>query len=145
MVIAVIDGMGGGIGAQIVTQLREELPQEAEILALGTNGVATQKMLKAGANRGATGENAIRLSAGRADFILAPLGVVIPNAMLGEITPDIATAVASAPGRKLLLPISQPYVEIVGAKMEPLSRQISAAIELICQGLVPGGEPAEAG
>jgi len=113
VIIAVIDGMGGGIGAQIVAQLREELPLDVEILALGANAVATQKMMQARASRGASGENAIRVSIGAADVILAPIGVVVPNSMMGEITPAIAEAIAGAPGRK----------------------QIGAAIEIIRQAL----------
>ncbi len=139
MIIAVLDGMGGGIGAQIVSQLREELPLEAEILALGANAVATQKMMQARASRGASGENAIRVSIGQADFILAPIGVVIPNSMMGEITPIIAAAVAGAPGRKLLLPINQPYFEIVGIEWKALTKQISAAIETIQQAIAASG------
>jgi len=135
MVIAVIDGMGGGIGAQIVTQLRQELPLEVEILALGANAVATQKMMEARASRGASGENAIRISVNLADFIIAPIGVVIPNSMMGEITPAIAEAVAGARGRKLLLPINQPHFEIVGIEWKALTKQISAAIEVIRQAL----------
>jgi len=131
MIIAVIDGMGGGIGAQIVTQLRQELSLEVEIMALGTNAVATEKMMRARANRGASGENAIRVSIGGADFILAPIGVVVPNSLMGEITPEIATAVANARGRKLLLPINQPHFEIVGIEWKALTKQISAAIEII--------------
>jgi hypothetical protein len=135
VIIAVIDGMGGGIGAQIVTQLRQELPLDVEILALGANAVATQKMMQVRANRGASGENAIRVSIDQADFILAPIGVVIPNSMLGEITPAIAAAVAGARGRKLLLPINQPYFEIVGIEWKALTKQISAAVEVIQQAL----------
>lgn len=135
MIVAVVDGMGGGIGAQIVTQLRQELPLDVEILALGTNAIATDKMMKAKANRGASGENAIRVSINLADFILAPIGVVIPNSMMGEITPAIAEAVASARGHKLLLPINQPHFEIVGIEWKALTKQISAAIEIIRQAL----------
>jgi hypothetical protein len=135
MVIAVIDGMGGGIGAQIVTQLRQELPLEVEILALGTNAIATQQMMKARANRGASGENAIRVSIGQADFILAPISVVVPNSMMGEVTPAIATAIAGAPGRKLFLPINQPNFEIVGIEWKALTKQIKAAIETIRQAI----------
>ena len=131
MIIAVIDGMGGGIGAQIVTQLRQELSLEVEIMALGTNAVATDKMMRARANRGASGENAIRVSIDGADFILAPISVVVPNSLMGEVTPGIATAVASARGRKLLLPINQPQFEIVGIEWKALTKQISAAIEII--------------
>ena len=133
MIIGVIDGMGGGIGEQIVTQLRQELPIEVEIIALGTNAIATQKMMQARANRGASGENAICVSINAADFILAPIGVVIPNSMMGEITPAIAAAVAGARGRKLLLPINQPHFEIVGIEWKALTKQISAAIEIIGQ------------
>ena len=133
MIIAVIDGMGGGIGAQIVTQLRAALPAEVEIWALGSNAVATQRMMQARANRGATGENAIRVSAAKADFILAPIGALIPNAMMGEITPAIAEAIANAPGRKLLIPINQPHFEIVGVQWKPLAQHIDEAIETLRQ------------
>ena len=135
MIIAVVDGLGGGIGAQIVTQLREELPLDVEILVLGAKAVATQKMMRARASRGASGENAICVYIGEADFILAPIGVVVPNSMLGEITPAIAEAVASAPGRKLLLPINQPHFEVIGVEWKALTKQISAAIEIIRQAL----------
>jgi hypothetical protein len=135
MIIAVIDGMGGGIGAQIVTLLRQELPLEVEIIALGTNAIATQKMMQAHANRGASGENAIRVSVSQVDFILAPIGVVIPNSMMGEVTPAIATAVADAPGHKLLLPINQPHFEIVGIEWKALNKQILAAIDTIREAL----------
>jgi hypothetical protein len=139
MIIAVVDGMGGGIGAQIVTQLRQELPLEVEILALGINAIATEKMMKARANRGASGENAIKVSINRADFILAPIGVVIPNSLMGEITPAIATAIANAPGAKLLIPINQPHFEIVGIEWKALTKQISQAIDTICEraGITP--------
>ena len=133
MIIAVLDGMGGGIGAQIVTQLRQELPLDMEILALGTNAIATQKMMQARASRGTSGENAINVSIVEADVILAPIGVVVPNSMMGEITPTIATAVAGAPGRKLLLPINQPHFEIIGIEWKALTKQISAAIKIIRQ------------
>jgi len=130
MIITVVDGMGGGVGAQIVTQLRQELPLEVEILALGANAIATEKMMKARAYRGASGENAIKVSINQADFILAPIGVVIPNSLMGEIAPAIATAIASAPGVKLLLPINQPHFEIVGM-WKALTKQISQAIDMI--------------
>lgn len=131
MVIAVIDGMGGGIGSQIVTQLRQELPLDVEIIALGTNAIATDRMMKAKANRGASGENAIKASMNQADFILAPISVVVPNSMMGEISPAIAEAIASARGFKLLLPINQPHFEIVGIEWKALTKQISQAIEMI--------------
>jgi 4-hydroxy-L-threonine phosphate dehydrogenase PdxA len=131
MVIAVIDGLGGGIGAEIVSRLRQELPLEVEIIALGTNAIATEKMMKAKANRGATGENAIRISIREADFIIAPLSIFIPHSMMGEVTPGIAEAVALAPGYKLVLPITQPGFEIMGLEWRPISKQISQAIQII--------------
>ena len=131
MIIAVVDALGGGIGAQIVSQLRSELSLDVDILALGVNAIATQKMMQARATRGATGENAIKVCIGQADVILAPIGVVIPNSMMGEITPAIAAAIADAPGRKLLLPINQPHFEIVGIEWKALTKQISAAIASI--------------
>jgi len=131
MIITVIDGMGGGIGAQIVTQLRQELPLEVEILALGANAIATDRMMRAKASRGASGENAIKVSINQADFILAPIGVVVPNSMMGEITTAIAEAVAGARGYKLLLPINQPHFEIVGIEWKALTKQISRAIAMV--------------
>ena len=139
MIIAVIDGLGGGIGAEVVSRLRQELPLEVEIVALGTNAIATDKMMKAKANRGATGENAIRISVREADFIIAPLSILIPHSLMGEVTPGIAEAVAPAPGHKLILPIVQPGLEILGLEWKPLSKQIGEAIQIIKRraGLVP--------
>jgi len=142
VIVAVIDGLGGGIGAQIVGQLRQALPQQ-DILALGTNALATEKMLKAGASRGASGENAIRVCVRQAAFILAPIGVVVPNLMLGEITPAMAEAVAGAPGRKLLLPINQPHFEIVGVEARPLAQQIAAAVETVRQAVASNATPSD--
>jgi hypothetical protein len=135
--IAVVDGMGGGIGTQIVTQIRKELPLDVEIIALGTNAVATDRMMRAKASRGASGENAIRVSIDRADFIIAPVGVVVPHSMMGEITPPIAEAMATARGHKLFLPINQPHFEIVGIEWKALTKQISQAIDTIRQMALP--------
>lgn len=135
MIVAIVDGMGGGIGEQIVTQLRQELPLELEIIALGINAIATQRMIQARANRGASGENAIRVSINLADFILGPIGIVVPNAMMGEVTPAIAEAIAGARGHKLLLPITHPHFDIVGIERKPLTKQISAAIDVIRQAI----------
>lgn len=116
--------MGGGIGSQIIAQMRRELPPGAEITALGTNAAATAAMLKAGADRGATGENAIIFSVRFADAIVGPLGIIIPNAMLGEISPAIAAAVIAAQARKMLLPVPQPHIELIGSETKPLSEMI---------------------
>jgi hypothetical protein len=131
MIIAVIDGMGGGIGAQLIAELRAQLPERIEIWALGVNAIATQRMMQAGANRGASGENAILVSAPQADIILGPIGIVVPNAMMGEITPAIAETIATTGGRKLLIPINQMHFEIVGIEWKPLSQHIAQAVQLV--------------
>ena len=131
MIIAVVDGMGGGIGSEIIARMRRGLPPEVVILALGTNAIATDKMVKAGANRGATGENAIIFSASQVDIVVGPIGVVIPNSMMGEITPAIANGIVNAPAKKLLLPIEQPHLHIVGIEPKPLREQMEFAIEMI--------------
>ena len=123
--IAVVDGQGGGFGKHIITRLRQELPAEVEILALGTNAAATVAMLKAGANEGATGERAIIYNAPRVDVITGCLTIIIADAMLGELTPAMATAIASSPARKFLLPFNRAGVEMIGVVSEPLPHLIS--------------------
>jgi hypothetical protein len=131
MEIAVIDGMGGSIGHQIILELRKSLPEETEIIALGANAIATGNMMKARANRGATGENAVRVSIGEADVIMGSISILIPNSMMGELTPGMATAIATAPGRKILLPLTHPRIEIMGTGETPLPKLIEQAVELV--------------
>jgi hypothetical protein len=118
--ICVIDGQGGGIGAAIIKRLKEVYQEEHEIIALGTNAIATAQMLKARANRGATGENAILRTVITADVVIGPIGIVLANAMMGELTPRMAEVIASAPALKILLPLTQEKVEIAGLTPEPL-------------------------
>ena len=101
--VVVINGVGGGIGAQIVEPLRKDNLPGISVIAPGTNAVATQRMVNAGADRGVSAENAIRISIGLADFIIGPIAVVRPNAMMGEITPAIAEAVLAQ--RRMLAPV----------------------------------------
>lgn len=124
MRVAVIDGQGGGIGKHIVEKLRRQFPEDVEILALGTNALATSVMLKAGANEGATGENAVIFNAPGMDLILGPLSIMFPNSMLGEMTPGMAAAISSSPARKVLIPLVRSGVEIIGVKSEPLPHMI---------------------
>lgn len=131
MMIAVIDGMGGGLGVQLVTQLAAQIKDQAEIIALGTNALATSNMVKAGAARGATGENAIRVMLAKADIVAGPIGIVMPNALMGEITPVIAEVVASSDARKILVPVNQNHFDIVGLESRPLVTLIKEAVAKI--------------
>ena len=131
MVIMVMDGQGGGIGATIIKGLRELSVDGLEILALGTNSIATSRMMKAGANRGATGENAIVRTCGNADVIIGPLAVIMANAMMGEVTPAMAEAVCSSGAKKLLIPLTQEKVRLVGMGNEPLPHLVSQIVEII--------------
>ena len=127
--VCVIDGQGGGIGSAIIKRLNAEYGQRVEIVALGTNAIATAQMLKAKANCGASGENAIVQTAGRADVIIGPVGIIMANAMMGEVTPRMAEAIAGSNARKLLLPLSQEKVDIIGVAKEPLPHLIDELIE----------------
>ncbi|RPJ17779.1 MAG: DUF3842 family protein [Desulfobacteraceae bacterium] len=127
--ICVIDGQGGGIGSAIIKRLKDVVSDQIELLALGTNAIATSQMLKAGANRGASGENAIVQTVKKVDIIIGPVGIVLAHAMMGEVTPGISEAVSSSPARKLLIPLSQENVEIVGASLIPLPHVIDEMIE----------------
>jgi len=129
--IAVVDGQGGGIGGLIVKRLCEEFGDKVEIIAIGTNSTATSAMMKSKANKGATGENAIVLNAGKVDMIIGPLSIVLPNAMLGEVTPKMAEAIIESDARKILLPLNQEGVEIIGITKEPLPHLIEKIIETL--------------
>lgn len=129
--IAVVDGQGGGIGSLIVKRLRDEFGDSIEILALGTNATATSAMMKSRANKGATGENAIVWNSNRVDMIIGPMSIVLPNAMLGELTPKMAEAIASSDARKILLPLNQEGVDVIGVEKEPLPHLIEKLIERI--------------
>lgn len=114
MKVAVIDGMGGGVGSQVVEIIRSLKNDEIEIIALGTNSQATVNMHKSGAHKAATGENAIVWTCKSVDFIIGPLAIIAANSMMGEISPKISEAIASSPAKKLLLPISKCNIEIIG-------------------------------
>lgn len=129
--IGVIDGQGGGIGSLIVKRLRDEFGDAIEILALGTNAAATTAMMKSRANKGATGENAIVWNAGRVDLITGPLSIVLPNAMLGELTPKMAEAIVSSNIKKILLPLNQEGIDVTGVEKEPLPHMVEKLIERI--------------
>lgn len=128
--ICVIDGQGGGIGSAIIKRLREVVVVEPiEIIALGTNAIATSQMLKAGANRGASGENSIVHTVKQADVVIGPIGIILANAMMGEVTPQISESVSTCSAKKLLLPLSQENIEIIGVSSSPLPHLIEEMID----------------
>ena len=129
--IAVIDGQGGGIGSAVIKRLRETFAEEVEVIALGTNAMATGAMLKAGANKGASGENAIVQTVRKVDVIIGTTGIVLANSMMGELTPKMAEAIASSTATKCLVPLKMPEVEIIGAPKEPLPHLVDQLIKRI--------------
>ena len=131
MRIVVIDGQGGGIGKIIVEKLRAAFFKDVEILVLGSNALATSIMLKAGADEGASGENAVMVNAGKADIITGCIGIIAANAMLGEITPRMAEAVATSPAKKVLIPFNRCDLFIAGVPSQPLPALVDAAVEAI--------------
>ncbi len=138
MKIGVLDGQGGGIGSAVIKKLREEFGEKVEVIALGTNSIATAQMMKARANKGATGGNAIIQTAPKMDILIGPIGIVLAQSMMGEVTPSIARAVAESPGLKLLIPLSQERVEVVGVVSEPLPHLVEKMITRLkeCMGHV---------
>lgn len=131
MRIAVIDGQGGGIGRAVVEKIREELGNELEIIALGTNSLATGAMLKAGANQGATGENAIVFTTQRVEVIIGSIAIIAANSMLGELTPLMAKAIAESPAHKILIPLNKHLIHVVGVRHEPLPHYIDDVITVL--------------
>ncbi|WP_346707681.1 DUF3842 family protein [Massilistercora timonensis] len=130
MKVLIIDGQGGGLGRQLVTAVKEKCP-EAEVLAVGTNSTATGAMLRAGADQAATGENAVLVACRRADVIIGPIGIVIADSMLGEITPAMAAAVGQSQARRILLPVNQCDNLVVGAADLSMADKVREAAELL--------------
>ena len=128
MKIVVLDGPGGRLGRLLVERVRSRLPQ-AQVYALGTNAVATAAMLKAGADFGATGENPVIRNVMDADGVLGPVGVIVANAILGEVTPAMAEAVGSCRARKYLIPMNSCGVSVAGVEELPLVTYVARAVE----------------
>lgn len=128
--IIVIDGQGGNIGKQLVRRIREELP-DAYIRAVGTNSTATGNMLKAGADEAATGENAVAVAAKQADIITGPIGIIVPDALLGEVTVTMAKAVSDSKAVKVLIPMNKCDIMIAGVQDKSISELIEAAVKQI--------------
>lgn len=113
MNVLVIDGQGGQLGGQIIKLLKANFVC-LEITAVGTNATATATMLKAGAKQAATGENSVIVACRKADIIIGPIGIVVADAMLGEVTPQMAVAVGQADAVRMLLPVNKCDNIIVG-------------------------------
>lgn len=126
--VVVIDGQGGRIGSQLVEKIKSSFPA-AEVVAIGTNSTATAAMLRAGADAGATGENPVVVNSRNADAILGPLGIVVADALLGEVTPVMAVAVGQSPATKILLPVNRCNHYVVGQGNQPLPTLVQAAVD----------------
>ncbi len=128
MEIVVIDGQGGRIGRSLIEGFKERLGDTVTITAIGTNSIATAGMIKAGADNAATGENATLVACRKADIIVGPIGIVLADALLGEITPSMATAVAQSDAHRILIPFQGCNTTIAGSSSLPLSELIQKAI-----------------
>ena len=128
MTILVVDGQGGRLGRQLVREILERFPQH-QLLAVGTNSMATESMLKAGATRAATGENAVVVACRKADVILGPLGIVIADALLGEVTPAMAKAVGQSDAVRILLPSDKCDTLIAGISNAGMSALTADAMD----------------
>lgn len=126
--LLVIDGQGGGIGSTLISGARSVYGEAMEIVAVGTNAIATAAMMRAGANRGATGENAVVRAVLAADLIIAPLAVSWANAMMGEVTGTMASAITSACAPKIYLPLFKENASLVGLTGEPLPHLVEEIV-----------------
>lgn len=133
ILISIIDGQGGGIGKQLVEKLAPRLSKEKNVTirALGTNALATNAMLKAGADDGATGENAIVLNAGKSHIIAGVMPIVMPHSILGEVTPRMAEAIGKSDALKVLIPMPRCNIMVAVPEMAPLGQCIDRAVEII--------------
>ena len=130
MRVVVIDGQGGRMGRLVVEKIRtESLP--CEIVAVGTNAIATAEMLKAGADVGATGENPVIVACRKADVIVGPIGILAADSMMGEVTPAMALAVGQSGVKKLLLPVNHCDNVVVGVKDLTLSKLVAEAVDIL--------------
>ena len=133
--ILIIDGQGGGIGRTLIEKIRLEQLNGVELIAVGTNALATSQMLRAGADAGASGESAVIWNCRQADIIVGAIGIIAAGSMMGELSPAMAEAIGSSPAVKILIPLNKCHLQVAGLSDEPLPVRIDQAVELIRQHL----------
>ena len=140
MKVLIIDGQGGGLGRQLVAAVKE-YDRSIEVLAVGTNSAATNAMLKAGADQAATGENSVAVASKKADVIMGPVGIVIADSMLGEITPRMAVAVGQSSAKRILIPVNLCDNIVVGVSDASMGRNVQSSVEALkkCREIMPAG------
>lgn len=131
MIIMVIDGQGGGIGKALIERLKTIVGAEHELIAVGTNAMATMGMMKGGAKNIATGENAVIYNAKRADIIIGGIGIVSANAMLGELTPAMAAAIGESQAVKILIPLNKCGLKVAGVNIDSLPAMLDDAVRMV--------------
>ncbi len=132
MKVLVIDGQGGGLGRQLVAAVKSRYPG-AEVLAVGTNSAATNAMLKAGADLAATGENSVTVACRKVDVIMGPVGIVIADSMLGEITPRMAVSIGQSQAKRILLPVNLCDNIVVGMADLTMAKRVESAVEALAE------------
>lgn len=131
MNVLVIDAQGGGIGKQLITAIKKRFSDSVNVTAVGTNSIATSAMLKAGADAGATGENSVVVCAKSADLIVGPIGIVIADAMLGEITEKMAVAIGKSAAKRILIPVNHCDNRVIGVTETSMGQLIEGAVKEI--------------
>ena len=127
MNLVIIDGQGGGLGRQLVSAVKDRYP-DIEIIAIGANSAATNAMLRAGATQAATGENSVVVASSRAEVILGPIGIVIADSMMGEITPRMAVSIGQSHAKRILIPVNHCDNIIVGVAESSMTRNVQNAM-----------------
>ncbi len=130
LLVVVVDGQGGGMGRGLVESIKKKWPK-LHVRAVGTNSLATSAMLRAGADDGATGENAVVFNARQADLLLGPIGILTPNGLLGEVSPAMAGAVGASEAVKILLPSQRCSIRLAAGDPQPLQFYLDQALRLL--------------
>lgn len=138
LLVVVVDGQGGGMGRGLVESIKKKWPK-LHVRAVGTNSLATSAMLCAGADDGATGENAVVFNVQQADLLLGPIGILTPNGLLGEVSPAMAGAVGASEAVKILLPSQRCSIRLAAGDPQPLQFYLDQALRLLEEELAARG------